>query len=102
MPKVFVFFQTAKAQQQIDEDSRQLVEDLSSLLAYATVCRDLPSVNGENIVDRVFALTKEGACLIDESMAYNFFGKSHGFQTPIQLVYLSLKYNKQGAPPLGL
>lgn len=74
--EIFFSFQAARAQQQVDKDARQLAEDLSSLLAYATACRDLPPINGrEAIVDRVVALTKEGACLIDESMAYDFVSK---------------------------
>lgn len=46
-PSGFIFFyQAAKAQQEVDEDSRQLVEDLSSQLAYTAACKDLPQING--------------------------------------------------------
>lgn len=79
------FYQAAKAQQEVDEDSRQLVEDLSSLLAYTAACKDLPQINGrDTVVGRVISLTKESACLIDECMAHSFVGES--WHSPVSII----------------
>lgn len=74
---MFIISQAAKNQQNIDDDSRQLAEELSIMLAYTAACRDLTLVEGrENIVVRAVRLTQEGACIIDECMAHGFIGES--------------------------
>lgn len=61
----------------MDDDSRQLAEELSIMLAYAAACRDLIPVEGrESIVLKAVRLTKEGACIIDACMAHPFAGES--------------------------
>lgn len=75
----FILSQAAKNQQNIDDDSRQLAEELSIMLAYSAACHRLTPVEGrESIVVRAVRLTQEGACIIDECMAHSFIGESSG------------------------
>ncbi|EIM82043.1 uncharacterized protein STEHIDRAFT_114701 [Stereum hirsutum FP-91666 SS1] len=70
---VTCLYKASKAQRELDEDTRQLSEEISVMLAYVAACKDLAPVEGRgNMVLRAVELTQAGACLIDTCMSHRF------------------------------